>query len=334
MKAMVLKQYGEALAPGVFEEMELAEPQVIPGHVLINVAASSVNPLDYKIRSGMLSGLNPNLPVVLHGDVAGTITAVGEGVTQFKVGDEVYGCAGGIIGRSGAIAQTMLAEASLLAHKPKSLSLQKAAALPLVAITAWEGLVNHAQLKKGQSVLVYGGTGGVGHMAVQLAKALGSKVVTTAGSEEKMALCYELGADQVFNYKETNASDYIKQQRDENYFDVVYDSTGGDNLNQSMRAVAINGHLVTPWVQGEIDLSPLYLKGGSLHFVLMLNPMLHNQGCDQQGHILKEIATFIDAGEMKPLIDKEIFPFTRIGEAHYYAEQGKAIGKVVLVNDL
>lgn len=145
-------------------------PQTRPGHVLIRVRASSVNPVDYKIRSGM--PIAPDFPAVLHGDVAGEVVEVGEGVSDFAVGDAVYGCAGGVSGTQGALAEYMLADARLLAPKPSNLSMEQAAALPLVGITAWEGL-ERTRVIAGANVLVHGGTGGVGHMALQLARTLG-----------------------------------------------------------------------------------------------------------------------------------------------------------------
>jgi NADPH2:quinone reductase len=192
MKAVAVNNFGP---PQVFQVMELPEPELKPGHVLIKVAASSVNPIDFKIRSGAVKGLAPDFPAILHGDVAGIVAAVGAGVTAFKPGDEVYGCAGGVKGLGGALADYMLADADLVALKPASLSMAEAAALPLVAITAWLGLFDRARLEAGQTILVHAATGGVGHIALQLAKQAGAKVFTTGSSEEKLRIGQELGAD-------------------------------------------------------------------------------------------------------------------------------------------
>jgi NADPH:quinone reductase len=192
MKTLVIEQFGH---PSVFKETDLTTPHVLPHHVLIQVAATSVNPVDYKIRQGVMADIAPAFPSVLHGDVSGTIAAVGAGVDQFYIGDEVYACAGGVKGLGGALAKYMLADARLVAHKPKSLTMVEAAALPLVAITAWESLIDRAKIQPGQKVLVYGTTGGVGHIGVQLAKWVGAEVYALVSSDEKAAIAKRLGAD-------------------------------------------------------------------------------------------------------------------------------------------
>lgn len=192
MKAWVIEQFGN---PDVFKEVNLPVPEVPTNHVLIHVAATSVNPVDYKIRQGAVKEIAPDFPAILHGDVAGVVESVGEGVYGFKVGDEVYACAGGIKGMGGALAEFMLADARLVAKKPQSLGMRQAAALPLVSITAWEGLRDRLQLQVGQTVLVHGGTGGVGHVGVQLAKLAGAKVFATVSSDEKAQIVKTLGAD-------------------------------------------------------------------------------------------------------------------------------------------
>lgn len=179
MRAMVIDRQGPS---SVFHEAERPCPQTRPGHVLIRVRASSVNPVDYKIRSGM--PIAPDFPAVLHGDVAGEVVEVGEGVSDFAVGDAVYGCAGGVSGTQGALAEYMLADARLLAPKPSNLSMEQAAALPLVGITAWEGL-ERTRVIAGANVLVHGGTGGVGHMALQLARTLGATITTTVSTRRR-----------------------------------------------------------------------------------------------------------------------------------------------------
>ena len=180
MKAMILNEYGP---DAVFQISEMAAPNVESGHVV--VPASSVNTVDTMIRAmGKDLPLSPDLPAVLGMDFAGTVEAVGEGVTDFKPGDEVYGCAGGLADLQGALAELMPSDAKLIAHKPKSLSMREAAALPLVGITAFEGL-KRAGVHAGQKVLVHGGSGGVGHVAVQLAKHFGAKVWSTCSDETR-----------------------------------------------------------------------------------------------------------------------------------------------------
>lgn len=183
MKAMILEEYGESAE---FHSAEFPLPAAKPGHVVVRVAASSVNTVDTMIRQmGKDLPLSPDLPAVLGMDFAGTVEAVGEGVTGFTPGDEVYGCAGGLADLQGSLAEYKLADVRLIAHKPKSLSMREAAALPLVGITAFEGL-QRAGLKAGQTALVHGGVGGVGHVAMQLAKYLGAEVYATVSSDKPM----------------------------------------------------------------------------------------------------------------------------------------------------
>lgn len=162
MKAQVIRSFG---GPSVFQIEEIPVPEVKPGHVLIRVNATSVNPIDMKTRSGLFPDVAEHFPVVLHGDVAGVVTEVGAGVTEFKPGDEVYGCAGGFKGAGGALAEYMLADARLIAHKPKSLTTKEAAAIPLVSITAFEALFERAKINAGDEILIHGAAGGVGHVA-------------------------------------------------------------------------------------------------------------------------------------------------------------------------
>ncbi len=203
MKAQIIQSFGD---PSVFQFKEISKPELIPGHVLIQVKASSVNPIDTKVRAGAVPAVAPEFPAVLHGDVAGLVSAVGEGVTEFKVGDEVFGCAGGFKGTGGALAEFMLADADLLAHKPVNLTMEEAAALPLVAITAWEALFNRANLVPGQDILIHAATGGVGHIAIQLAKWGGATVYTTASSQEKLENWHASWCRCTINYQKRKRS--------------------------------------------------------------------------------------------------------------------------------
>jgi NADPH:quinone reductase len=327
MKAQVIKQFGDA---NVFETIELPRPEVISGHVLIRVAATSVNPVDYKIRRGSASGIAPAFPAVIQGDVAGVIEEVGEGVTSFKPGDEVYACAGGVKGTGGALAEYMLADADLVAFKPKSLTMVEAAALPLVSITAWEGLIDRAKIQPGQTVLVHAATGGVGHIGIQLAKAFGAKVFATASSDEKLEIARQLGADIAINYRQKTVAEYVAEYTNGKGFDVVFDTVGGETLAKSFEAAALNGTVVSISTSQTYDLSPLHRKGLSLHVVFMLIPMLHNMGRASHGKILTEVAKLVDEGKVRPLIDSKIFNFDEAELAHRHLESGQAIGKVVL----
>lgn len=327
MKAQAIEQFG---SPSVFKEINIPQPEVIPGHVLIRVAATSVNPVDYKMRQGLLKDITPDFPAVLHGDVAGVIEAVGEGVSAFNPGDEVYACAGGVKGLGGALAEFLLADAALVARKPKTLSMREAAALPLVSITAWESLIDRAGVQAGQTVLVYGGTGGVGHIGIQLAKWAGAKVFATASSEEKMAIARQLGADVAINYRQQTVEEYVMEHTGGKGFDVVFDTIGNENLPNAFKAASVNGTVVSILALTTQDLSPVHIKGLTLHVVFMLIPMLHGMRRAHHGEILSQLAQLVDAGKVRPMLDPTSFNFSDIASAHQYAESGQAIGKVTL----
>ncbi|MFJ5748498.1 zinc-dependent alcohol dehydrogenase family protein [Peribacillus frigoritolerans] len=330
MKAQIIQSFGD---PSVFQLEEVSKPELKPGHVLIQVKASSVNPIDTKVRAGAVPAVSPEFPAVLHGDVAGLVSAVGEGVTEFKVGDEVFGCAGGFKGTGGALAEFMLADADLLAHKPKNLTMEEAAALPLVAITAWEALFNRAHLVPGQDILIHAATGGVGHIAIQLAKWQGATVYTTASSQEKLEIGTRLGADVTINYREESVHDYVQKHTDGKGFDVVFDTVGGENLDRSFEAAAVHGTVAAIAARSTHDLSPVHSKGLSLHVTFMLLKILNKDMHKQYGEILKKVAKVVEEGKLRPLVDPNMFTFDEVSKAHEYMESGKAIGKIVLKND-
>ncbi|MEC0301210.1 zinc-dependent alcohol dehydrogenase family protein [Peribacillus frigoritolerans] len=330
MKAQIIQSFGD---PSVFQLEEVSKPELNPGHVLIQVKASSVNPIDTKVRAGAVPAVAPDFPAVLHGDVAGLVSAVGEGVTEFKVGDEVFGCAGGFKGTAGALAEFMLADADLLAHKPKNLTMEEAAALPLVAITAWEALFNRAHLVPGQDILIHAATGGVGHIAIQLAKWQGATVYTTASSQEKLEIATRLGADVTIHYQEESVHDYVQKYTAGKGFDVVFDTVGGENLDRSFEAAAVHGTVAAIAARSTHDLSQVHSKGLSLHVTFMLLKILNKDMHKQYGEILKKVAKVVEEGKLSPLVDPNIFTFDEVSKAHEYMESGKAIGKIVLKND-
>ena len=323
---MILNEYSENAE---FQLAELAQPTVKTGHVLVRVSATSVNTVDTMIHHmGKELPLSPDLPAVLGMDFAGTVEAIGEGVTEFVPGDEVYGCAGGLADLQGTLAEYMLTDAKLIAHKPKSTSMREASALPLVGITAYEGL-QRANVHDGQKVLVHGGTGGVGHIAVQLAKHFGADVYATISNENQKAVIESYGAIAI-NYKTEKVADYVEKYTDGNGFDVVYDSVGGENMTNSFEAAALNGHVTTTVSLLELDLAPAHFKGLSIHVVFMLIPMLYNHKREQLSVILTKLAEIVDAGELKPLLDETQFSLEEIGKAHAHLTSGQAIGKVVV----
>ena len=326
MRAMLINAYGP---DATFEATEIDTPVAKPGHVLIRIAASSVNTVDTMIRTmGKDLPLSPDTPALLGMDFAGTVEAVGEGVEGFAPGDEVYGCAGGLADLPGTLAEFINADAELIAKKPTNLTMPEAAALPLVAITAYEGLMR-AGVSHGQRVLVHGGSGGVGHVALQLARVFGADVYATGGGDPQMDLIRELGATPI-NYKTESVEAYVEQYTGGVGFDVVFDSVGGMNMLNSFNAAALNGHVASTVSMCEIDLSVAHFKGLSLHVVFMLIPMLHNVKRADHGAILRDITTIAEADGLRPILDETDFSLDQAGDAHARLQSGKAVGKVVI----
>lgn len=326
MKAMVIRSYG---GPEQFELANIPTPEVKPGHVQVRIATTSVNTVDTMIREmGKDLPISPDLPAVLGMDFAGTIEAVGDEVTDFAIGDEVYGCAGGLGDLQGTLAEYIVADARLIAHKPKNLTMREAAALPLVGITAYEGL-QRAGISAGQNVLVHGGSGGVGHVALQLARHFGANVFATGGGEAQLALIESLGATAI-NYKTEGVADYVETHTGGAGFELVFDSVGGANMANSFEAAALNGQVASTVSMVELDLSVAHFKGLSLHVVFMLIPMIHNQGREAHGQILKKLAQIAEAGDLTPVLDEQHFNLTEISQAHSRLSSGQAMGKVVV----
>lgn len=326
MKAMILNSYGDS---DRFELAEVEQPQLKAGHILVKIAASSVNTVDTMIRQmGEELPFSPPLPAILGMDFAGTVTALGEGVSDYSIGDEVYGCAGGLADLQGTLAEYIVADTRLVALKPKTLSMAEAAAIPLVGITAYEGL-SRAGISAGQKVLVHGGSGGVGHIALQLAKHFGADVCSTGGGDAQLALIERLGASAI-NYRTEAVFDYVEKYTDGKGFDLIFDSVGGANLSNSFKAAALNAQIATTVSLLELDLSPAHFKGLSIHVVFMLIPMFYNHKHEQHGQILAELAKIADAGKLTPILDEEVFSLEQVGQAHDKLESGKSIGKVVI----
>lgn len=330
MKAVVINAFG---GPEVFQVTNIPKPEVPPGHVLIQVKGSSVNQVDCKIRSGTVPSITPSFPAVLHGDVAGIVTEVGPNVVTFKAGDEVYGCSGGVKGTGGALAEYMAADAQTIAKKPKYLSFTEAAALPLATITAWMALFYKLNLAPSQHILIHGGVGGVGNIAVQLAKSVGANVSATVGADSDFATARSLGAQGVINYHQEDVVNYVKRLTNDRGFDMIFDTIGEKNLPNSFQAAALNGAIVTTAARLSLDLTPMHQKALSLHLVFMLLPLLKNQDRQAFGAILSKAAQLVDAGQLKPLIDQARFSIADVAKAHAYLESGKAKGKVALFWD-
>jgi len=328
MKAMILNQFGN---DSKFELTEINKPEPAQNEVLIKVAASSVNTVDTMIKAmGKDLPLSPEAPALLGMDFAGTIEALGENVKGFNVGDEVYGCAGGLATLPGTLTDYISADTQLIALKPKNLTMREAAALPLVGITAFEGL-ERAGIKEGQKVLVHGGSGGVGHVALQLAKYFGADVYSTGGGDKQTALIESLGATAI-NYKTTQVENYVEKHTGGLGFDIVYDSVGGANMINSFNAARLNGHVVSTVSLLEIDLTLAHFKGLSLHVVFMLIPMLHNYKRADHHRILTKIAEIVESGNLKPILDENRYTFTEVNEAYARLSSGEGMGKVVIEN--
>lgn len=326
MKAMIINKFGGS---DVFESSEIEKPEVRPGHVLVKIAATSVNTVDTMIRQmGKDLPLSPEPPAILGMDFAGIVEEVGEGVTKFSKGDEVYGCAGGLADLQGTLAEYISADEELMAIKPKSLSMKEAAAIPLVGITAYEALTR-AKVNKGQKVLVHGGAGGVGHLAIQLAKNFGAEIFSTGGTDEQLKLINDLGATPI-NFKTETVEDYVGSYTNGAGFDVIFDTVGGPNLINSFNAAALNAHIATTVSLLEVDLTTAHFKGLSLHVIFMLIPMLHNHNREVHGEILSKLTEIIDLGGMKPFVDSKNFTLEEIGKAHDHLASGTALGKIVV----
>lgn len=326
MKAMIVNQFG---GPEVFELNDVEKPAVQAGHVLVRIKATSVNTVDTMIRQlGPELPIAPAAPAILGMDFAGVVEAVGEGVTEHQLGDEVYGCAGGLADLPGTLAEYMLADADLVAAKPRNLSMEQAAALPLVGITAYEGL-QRAGVSKGQKVLVHGGSGGVGHVALQLARHFGADVYSTGGGDKQLSLIKELGATPI-NYKLETVEEYVDKYTKGAGFELIFDSVGGANMTNSFAAAALNAHIVSTVAMVELDLSLAHFKGLSLHVVFMLIPMLHKVKRKEHSEILKSLTRIVEAGELKPILDVNSYSLEQVAEAHARLESGQAMGKVVV----
>jgi NADPH:quinone reductase-like Zn-dependent oxidoreductase len=308
---------------------DLPVPQPGPGQVLVRVLASAVNPLDTKIAAGKGGHANQILPAVLGMDLAGVVERLGEGVTAFSVGAEVYGMAGGIGGNQGALAQYIAVDADLLARKPHNLSMREAAALPLIFITAWEGLVDRANVRAGQKVLIHGGAGGVGHVAVQIAKARGAEVFAT-GSAHSRAAIESFGATPI-DYCSSTVDDYMAQHTDGEGFDVVYDTVGGSTLDASFAAVKIyTGHVLSCLGWGEHKLAPLSFRGATYSGVFTLLPLLTGKGRKHHGEILAQATRMAQAGQLRVLLDAQRFTLTEVNQAYERVSSAGNQGKVVI----
>ena len=330
MKAFALKRYGNKRA---LELEDMSSPDLRDDEALVQVHAAGVNLLDSKIRDGQFKLILPyRLPIILGHDVAGKVVAVGPRVRQFKPGDEVYARADDF--RIGTFAELVPVKEASLAIKPEGLTMEEAASIPLVALTAWQALVEKADLKKGQKVFIQAGSGGVGAFAIQLAKHLGATVATTT-SASNAALVKSLGADVVIDYKTQDFEDHLRD------YDVVLNSQDGKTLDKSLRVLKKGGKLISisgppdPEFGKEIG-APWYVK----LVVQLLSSATRRKARSRgvcysflfmraNGSQLRDIARLVDAGVIRPVMDR-VFPFQSTNDALAYVEAGHAKGKVVV----
>jgi NADPH:quinone reductase-like Zn-dependent oxidoreductase len=330
MKAFIVDRYGKA---DVVRAGEMPEPVLREEDVLVQVHAASVNPLDVKIREGTFKLVVPyRLPFILGHDLAGIVVRVGSRVQRFKSGDEVYARTDS--GRPGAFAEFISINENSVANKPRALTMEEAASIPLVALTAWQALIERANLKKGQKILIHAGSGGVGTFAIQLAKHVGATVATTT-STANVELVRRLGADIVIDYRKENFETILHD------YDVAFDTLGGETLEKSVRVLKPGGKLIG--IAGPPD--PDFAKGINANLIVRLVTGLLSYRIRKSakrhgisysflfmrpsGDQLREIGALIDSGIIRPVVDR-IFAFESTKEALAYVETGRAKGKVVI----
>ncbi|PEA12048.1 NADPH:quinone reductase [Bacillus thuringiensis] len=329
MKAMIIDRYGKV----PMRMAEVPTPEINEYEVLAEIHAASINPIDFKIRDGKVKMLlKYEMPLILGNDFAGVITKVGSKVTRFKVGDEIY--ARPRKNKIGTFAEYIAIHEDDIALKPKNLSFEEAASIPLVGLTSYQALHDIMQLQKGQKILIHAGSGGVGTFAIQLAKIMGA-IVTTTASEAGANLVTSLGADEIINYKTEKFEDILKN------YDAVFDTIGGATLEKSFNIIKRGGNIVS--VSGMPNarfgkefgsgcfktllfslaskkLTALEKKHNAQYSFLFMKP---------SGDQLRTIANYIEAGQIKPVIDR-VFPFEDAQKAMEYSESGRAKGKIIV----
>jgi len=312
VKAMRITAFG---GPEVFEAVEAPDPECGPGQLLVRVLATSVNPVDYKIRqAGSWAQVKP--PAIIGYDAAGTVEAVGAGVTGFATGDAVF-YTPRIFGRQGTYAELHVVDADIVAPKPSNLTFLEAAGLPLAGCTAWDAIVRLAQVRPGEDVLVHAGAGGVGSIAVQIARAAGARVLATARAANH-ALVRSLGAEEVVDYTAEDFARAAVRFTGGKGLDAAFDTVGGDLLARTAAAMRPYGRMVG-CVSCTGDLSGAVGKNLTVHFEFL----------DRDRAKLAALATLAARGQVKPVVDS-VLPLAQVADAHRRVERGGVRGKVVL----
>jgi NADPH2:quinone reductase len=330
MKAMLMTAVG---GPEVLRFQETAKPDLPgPNYILVKVAAAGINPIDTKIRKMHMLYPN-NLPAILGCDGAGTVEAVGKNVKRFRAGDEVYFYNGGLGGEPGSYAEYTTLHYEYAALKPKNITMIEAAAVPLVWITVWEALVDRAKLEESQTILIHGGAGGVGHVAIQLAKHIGAHIATTVSSEEKAKFVKSLGADFAIDYKQEDFVEDTLRWTDGAGADVVMDNIGGETFCRSFAATKVYGKVVSLLSTAcELKyINQARMRNVSVCYEQMSAPAffgMHGVRCAQR-HILEKATELIERGELKVKVNK-VLALKDAAQAHREIEEGHVSGKIVL----
>ena len=328
MKAIMMTAVGN---PDVLALQDIDEPEISTAtQIKVKLQAAGVNPVDTKIRRNGLLYDNP-LPAVLGCDGAGEVVETGSAVNQFKPGDKVWFCHGGLGREQGNYAEYTVLDQRWAGLMPETCSFTEAAALPLVLITAWGGLFDRGGLQAGQTVLIHAGAGGVGHVAIQMAKLKGARVITTVSSEQKAEFVKTIGADEAILYIHDGFVDKVNKLTDGKGADLVFDTVGAEVFKQSIAATAHFGRLVTLLDPGELSLAEARMRNLLIGFELMLTPMLRDlpEARDKHIEMLKQCAQWIDKGLLKTHIGKQL-PLAEAVKAHQLIETGHSTGKIVL----
>ncbi|MCG8378563.1 MAG: zinc-dependent alcohol dehydrogenase family protein [Proteobacteria bacterium] len=328
MKVIQLHEHG---GPDLLTSGEIDDPVIQkPTEIKVRLKAAGINPIDTKLRAGLYPV--ENFPVILGCDGSGIIEELGSEVTHFKQGDEVFFFHGGVGGIQGNYAQFKVLDEHFIAHKPESIDFNVAAAAPLVLLTAWESLFDHAQIKQGQTVFINAGAGGVGHVAIQLAKHAGASVCTTISNDEKAAYVKRLGADYIINYKEQDVAEAVLEWTNGDGVDIVIDNIGSSEIQSAFSFIKHYGKIVTLLQPDkDIDWSLARFKNIQFHFEVMLSPLLFDLSEKQkhQTEILENCARLIDDGKLQVNVGKQ-FDLEYAAEAHRLIEEGHTTGKIVL----
>jgi NADPH2:quinone reductase len=330
MKAVLMITAG---SPNVLAQYDVDKPELLsPHHLRVKLVAAGVNPLDAKLRAKPVY-YPDKLPAILGCDGAGIVEKIGSAVTRFKEGDAVYFYNGGIGDEPGCYAEYAALHEEYCAAAPANVGLQDVAGLPLVLITAWEALVERANLQAGQTILIHGGTGGVGHIAVQLAKHLGARVAVTVSDDKKEGLAQGLEADKIVRYKEMDFVVDVEEWSGDKGVDVVLDTIGGEVFLRSMNVTRIGGKIVTllstPMSLEDTQLARL--RNLSICYELMLTPQVMKQHDERirQRKILEQGAKLVEAGKLGVLVSYAL-PLKDAAEAHRLIEKGNMLGKIIL----